>query len=261
VPIDYERLRKFRGYVSWSNVIIGIWNETVRLKSKIRFATKEEATRREKEWREEIEKIRERNRNLFESISKAHWFNQPVDIEFVKSAENRTWLPYFVSEGITFETLYANIDFVLDDAIEELEAKVVKKWYRKIAVMGTYDPNVRNLEIHFYYPYNESWGVIDETIKDIMKYFFKITEYDIKVWSDDTFGISPEKGREGAYDEATCPNDFRILIYDYDYSTIRAISEFTFDINWIDKIEELKDEIKKNLELFRGRKGKQTKLR
>ena len=124
MPIDYERLRRFKGYVTWSRRIIEIWNDAVRIKSKIRFATREEATRNEDEWKRSIERIRGRNRDLFESISKARWFSQPVDIDYVKQAENRGWLPFFVEEGITFETLYANIGFLLDDAITELGEKV-----------------------------------------------------------------------------------------------------------------------------------------
>ena len=123
--VDYERLRRFAGYVSWSERIIDIWNDAVSIKSRIRFATREEATRNEDRWKREISRIWARNTSLFESISKAMWFNLPIDITSVRKADNRRWLPYFVSEGITFETLHANINFLLADAISELEEKII----------------------------------------------------------------------------------------------------------------------------------------
>ena len=148
--------------------------------------------------------------------------------------------------------------------IEGLERLIAEErvWFRRIFVMGTYDPAKRNLEIHFYAPVFEGWERedVDEGAKEIMKYFLKITDYEIPVWDEDTFGVSPERGREKPYSENECPRDYKILIYDYDYVTTRAISEFEWDLNWLDRIDELKAEIKANLRIYRGKKGRRKKL-
>ena len=147
------------------------------------------------------------------------------------------------------------------EIIEKLE-EIIKKWVRKIFVMGTYDPNKRNLEVHFYAPVNTDWDVeeVDESAKEVMKYFLEISDYDIPVWDEDTFGSEIEKRRPKRYKRKECPRDYRLVIHDFDYNTIRAVSEFEWDLDWIENLDELKEMVRENLRLYRGRKGRRRKI-
>jgi hypothetical protein len=129
---EYERWRKFFPYVLWSKDLIDIWNDTVRLKSRIRFATASEVKKYEDAYRGEISRLNSYLGSICSAIERARWIGLPVDIRDVRRAESRTWLEYYVSEGITFETLCTNISSVLEDAEDELEKKIIK---RKLVVL------------------------------------------------------------------------------------------------------------------------------
>jgi len=124
---EYERWRKFFPYVLWSKDLIDIWNDTVRLKSRIRFATASEVKKYEDAYRGEISRLNSYLGSICSAIERARWIGLPVDIRDVRRAESRTWLEYYVSEGINFETLCTNISSVLEDAEDELEKKIIKK--------------------------------------------------------------------------------------------------------------------------------------
>ena len=146
------------------------------------------------------------------------------------------------------------------EIIAKLE-EVIKRWVRKIFVMGTYDPNKRNLEVHFYAPVNTDWDVdeVDDSAKDVMKYFLRISDYDIKVWDERTFGSEIEKKRAKRYKRSECPRDYKLVIHDYDYNVVRAISEFEWDLDWIEDLDGLKAMIKDNLRVFRGRRRRKVR--
>lgn len=123
---DYERWRRFFPYSVWSSKIIDYWNEAVRVKSRIRFATAERAKELEVEFRDEVERIRTDLLTMCDAIRRTDWIAIPIDPEFIKQAESRTWLEYYMAEDIDFEIACINTEAVLTDCIEELEAKIVE---------------------------------------------------------------------------------------------------------------------------------------
>ena len=122
---EYESKRKFFPYTIWSRRIIDFWNSAVIIKSSIRYATSKDARTREDLYIRTIDGIRSGLRSMCDAIRRTDWIGQPVDIIEIPRAESRVWLDYYVFEEIAFETLCANIEFVLDDALVELEAKII----------------------------------------------------------------------------------------------------------------------------------------
>jgi len=122
---EYESKRRFFPYVIWSRRIIDFWNSAVIVKSSIRYATSSDARAREDLYRRTVDGIRAGLNSICDAIRRTDWIGQPVDILEIPRAESRGWLEYFVFEEIIFETLCANINFVLDDALVELEAKII----------------------------------------------------------------------------------------------------------------------------------------
>jgi len=137
-------------------------------------------------------------------------------------------------------------------------------WRRKLFVMGTYDPNKRNLEIHFYAPVFEGWDdvEVDEGAKDVMWFFLEKAEYKIPVWDEDNFGVSIDRNYPDRYSEARCPRHYKLVIIDYDYNTTRAEAEFMWDLRWLENIEEFKAEVERHIILHRGRRtGRPPRIR
>lgn len=137
---QYEIWRRFIPYTVWSRRIIDYWNEAVRIKSRIRVAPVERARRLEAEFRDEVERIKTDLLTMCDAIRRTDWSAIPIDILEIPRAESRVWLDYYVAEEIDFEVLCANIDSILDDAIDELEAKIPvlnkivalhKRWFYK----------------------------------------------------------------------------------------------------------------------------------
>jgi len=119
-----ERLRKFFPYSVWSDRAIDFWNAGIRVKAVVHKGVEEE---QKKVILETIEAIRISLNQMCDAIKRTDWINQPVDSRVVGKALLDRYTPnrFFVAEGITFETLCANLNMVLADAIDEL---VVAKW-------------------------------------------------------------------------------------------------------------------------------------
>lgn len=122
---DYERWHRFLPYGVWSRKIINFWNGAVGVKSRIRSMTSSRATELQNELKDAINDIRLDTEIMCSAVRRTDWIATSIDVLEITRAESRTWLEYFVSEDMSFETVCANIGFVLDDAIEELEAKLL----------------------------------------------------------------------------------------------------------------------------------------
>jgi hypothetical protein len=126
-PEQYEIWRRFLPYVLWSSRIIDIWNEAVHVKSSILYASPERVKEMENSWTAQIETTRLVINVMCDSIKRSGWSDIAIDIIDIPRAESREWLEYYVSPEIDFDTLCININLVLDDAIEELEEKIIVK--------------------------------------------------------------------------------------------------------------------------------------
>jgi hypothetical protein len=151
-----------------------------------------------------------------------------------------------------------DFDSRLREVIERIERLIDREkrlWTRLVWVLGTYDPSIRNIELHFHAPYYKKWAfrIVEDRVKEVMRYFLRLVEYDIPVWDFRNFGWDYEEG-EKWYFESEVSNRFSLILHDYDYGAIRARADFNFDIHWIDKIEELKETIRRNIVITRGKR-------
>lgn len=160
--IDYNRLRKFLPYNVWSTDILGLWNEAVRLKSIVRFATYEKATENEGRYRKEVSAMREELILVCSAIERAKYQNVPLDIYAMKF-ESRDWLEFFIFEGITFETACLNISSLLDDIIYELEIKILE-----YIGIDTYSGH------GIYYSPGKNYRLVEEETKSLIEIFEKL---------------------------------------------------------------------------------------
>ena len=147
--INYTALRKFAPYPIWSSDLIGLWNRAVRI-YRVTVARGRLLTDAEREsLLDEVENTRNYATALIERIRRARWEIQPVDIDAIRTAVTPVrveGIVYVIEEGITFETLYANILAVLEAAEKRLAKYVVIKY----VICCTYKNEVsRNIEFHF----------------------------------------------------------------------------------------------------------------
>lgn len=128
--IVLEARRRFYPYVYFSREIVDLWNDAVRIKSNVSRATVEEAKEREAEFKDTIERISSEAKSTCDRLLRVIWLAtagiDPID---VGRALIDRYTPYrfFVSEDTPFETICVNTQAVLNDALEELEAKIVKR--------------------------------------------------------------------------------------------------------------------------------------
>lgn len=149
-----ERLRRVPQYSGWSEELVDLWNRSVEVWSRIRYASAEELyesrTGNEK-YRRQIENIREEVTDLRGRIERFGWIEQPVDPRFLTNLETRKNLPVTVpEEGISFGDMVSRILQVLEEAEEE---RIVEVWQDAIYVytfLSTTKKNEeqRHIEVH-----------------------------------------------------------------------------------------------------------------
>ena len=147
--INYTALRKFAPYPIWSSDLVGLWNRAVRI-YRVTVARGRLLTDAEREsLLDEVENTRNYATALIERIRRARWEIQPVDIDAIRTAVTPVrveGIVYVIEEGITFETLYANILAVLEAAEKRLAKYVVIKYIICVTYAGA---KARNIEFHF----------------------------------------------------------------------------------------------------------------
>lgn len=256
--VEFESLRRFLPYGIWSERAITFWNDAIRAKARIHQKNLDESL--SSALKTLIHDLKLSLNIMCDAIRRARFENIPIDpIEITEALSDR-YTPYrfFVAEGITFETICANLNMLLDDAVREMELVAWKSFIYTFTYVATSpikkskkdalgkvvkdakgnpikERIERKLEIHFESELLNSSEAIEEVQKKVPSiaetlvrrsdYGFIFDEPNIaepiESW---TFGPDFEKTGE------LVPTKFEI--YDHSYSTVRAIRRISLPLNW-----------------------------
>ena len=121
--IEYERLRRNLAYVSWSKQTIDTWNKIVKVRGSIKFASVKTAQKNAEKWETKLKLAEQELNTLKQSVQAAQYINIPIDVKDTQRAQSPEWIDFFVPEGITFESIFANQATIIENAREQLEEK------------------------------------------------------------------------------------------------------------------------------------------